>query len=170
MFLQLPDIPVDAVFRIVGLDAEYVFYENGDRRKSCPAHEILSRHEARLYLFRSVILPECAGILPYFQHGIVMVVSYFVRHFIVAVFPQAVDDHIVGARPDSALPITSERIVFPVVGREGRHPVRAVELRRISEMRHHPVESFFRKDICLKCPESAHALGRAEASVIVLVI
>ena len=99
-----------------------------------------------------------------------MVVSYFVRHFIVAVFPQAVDDHIVGARPDSALPITSEWIVFPVVGREGRHPVRAVELRRISEMRHHPVESFFRKDICLKCPESAHALGWAEASVIVLVI
>ena len=91
----------------------------------------------------------------------IVILNYFESFLLVAPLPQTVDNHIVGARPDAALPVAALFVVFRVVGAYRRHHARAFELLRIVQVLHESLNLCIAENIALKCPECAYALGAA---------
>ena len=85
---------------------------------------------------------------------------------VVAVLLKPLEHHIVGGRPNTALPISAQRTVIGVVCRERRHAAGALELLFVVEVCYKSCKSFGRNDVCEECPIRANRLDLVQLSVL----
>ena len=76
-----------------------------------------------------------------------MIAGDLIGQFTIALLEQSGDHHIIGARPDAALPVTTVFLVFGMVRRQRWNAVQAVEGLRVLQLGHERVQPLFRKDV-----------------------
>ena len=76
-----------------------------------------------------------------------MVAGDLIGQFTVTLLEQSGDHHVIGSRPDSALPIAAIFLVFRMVRRQRRNTVQAIEGLRVLQLGHECVQPIFRQDV-----------------------
>ena len=159
-------IPEEAPRRRVGAEAEDVLQQHGDRRQPGPADEVGLRGRAGRGGLRRVVLVDRAGPLEDGDDVVQMVARDLVRERVAPHGGQPAQHHVSGGGPDRALPVTAARVVARMIGRQRRHPVRALEGARVLQVRQERGQPRRRHHARQQRPVSAHALDVIEHAAV----